>query len=64
MNLAWNELKNNFVKENIKLETNNTITLKTLNALNGDVLSKNDLDEKDYYIKAGYGQRTVDLINE
>jgi hypothetical protein len=49
-------LKNNFIKENIKLETNDAITLKSLNALNGDVLSKDDFKEKDYYIKAGYGQ--------
>ena len=64
MNLAWNELKDNFVKENIKLETNDTLTLRSLDALNGDVLSKKDLEEKDYYIKAGYGQETVDLINQ
>ena len=64
INLAWNELIDNFTGEPIKLATNNEATLKTLQCLNNPVFTKADIDEASYYVKSGYGQKTVDLINQ
>lgn len=70
MNLAWTDLKENIVGEDIVLLTNDgeTIVDKTIQhmlySLNNPVFTKDDMDEANYYIKSGYGQETVSLINE
>ncbi len=64
MNLAWNDLNENILHEKLKLKTDDQIALKMVGQLNGAPFTKNDLDEKSYYIKSGYGQKTVDLINK
>jgi len=64
MNLAWNDLSENIIEEEIKLNTDDKKALETTEKLNNSVFSKNDLDEFSYYIKSGYGQKTVDLINK
>jgi len=63
MNLAWNDLNENILHEKLKLYTKDPVALETTKKLNEAVFSKNDLDEPSYYIKSGYGQKTVDLIN-
>jgi hypothetical protein len=63
MNLAWNDLTENIVHEKIGLVTKDSLALATLNKMNNPVITKNDLDEPSYYIKSGFGQKTVDLIN-
>lgn len=63
MNLAWNELSENIVKEKIELDTRDQAALNTLARLNTPVVSKADIDEASYYVKSGYGQQTVDTIN-
>jgi hypothetical protein len=64
MNLAWNELNSNILHENLQLNTTDKTALKMVNSLNKPVFSKKDLDAKSYYIKSGYGQETVNLINQ
>ncbi len=64
MNLAWTELNENILKEKLRLNTQDEVALQMVEALNNPVFTKNDLDEKSYYIKSGYGQKTVRLINE
>lgn len=63
MNLAWNELNESILHEKLKLKTDDKIALRMEDQLNSAPFTKNDLDEKSYYIKSGYGQKTVDLIN-
>ena len=62
MNLAWNELSEKIIKEKIKLSGNKEVQ-EIVNKFNSSPFSKKDLDEKSYYIKAGYGQKTVEEIN-
>ena len=64
MNLAWTELNENILKEKLRLNTQDEVALHMVEVLNNPVFTKNDLDEKSYYIKSGYGQKTVKLINE
>ncbi len=63
MNLAWNELNENILKEKLRLNTVDSVALEMVEKLNDAPFSKNDLDEESYYVKAGYGQKTVDEIN-
>jgi hypothetical protein len=63
MNLAWTELNENILKEKLRLNTQDEAALHMVEVLNNPVFTKNDLDEKSYYIKSGYGQKTVKLIN-
>jgi len=63
MNLAWNELNENILHEKLKLKTDDKVALEMAEKLNRAPFTKNGLDEKSYYIKSGYGQRTIDLIN-
>ncbi|MEA3295562.1 MAG: hypothetical protein U9Q27_00240, partial [Patescibacteria group bacterium] len=63
MNLAWTELAENIIKEDIQLNTQDKIALEMVSKLNNAPFSKNDLDEESYYVKSGYGQSIVDEIN-
>ncbi len=49
-NLVWNELMDQFVKGNVKFEGGNT---DLVNELNKQLFKKDQLSEKDYYIKVG-----------
>lgn len=64
MNLAWNELKDNIIKEKVKLKSKEKVTLEMVKSLNNSNFTKTDLDSSSYYIKSGFGQKTVDAINE
>ena len=64
MNLAWDELNESVLHEKLKLKTDDKIALKMADRLNSAPFTKKDLDEKSYYIKSGYGQKTIDLINK
>ena len=64
MNLAWNEMKDNIIKEDIKLDTKDNIILAMLDSFNMGVFDKSDMNENSYYIKSGFGQNTVDTINK
>ncbi|MFN0202260.1 MAG: hypothetical protein ACKVTZ_12105 [Bacteroidia bacterium] len=64
MNLAWNELNENVLHEKVKLKTEDSVALKMADKFNNPIFSKKDLDEKSYYVKSGYGQETVNAINQ
>lgn len=63
MNLAWNELSTNIIKEPIDLDTSDPAALATLKKLNTPVFTREDMDSPSYYVKSGYGQETVTAIN-
>lgn len=64
MNLAWNDLIDSITHEKIQLNTDDAKASKTADALNNPVFSKKDIDAESYYIKAGYGQKTLETINK
>jgi hypothetical protein len=63
MNYAWNELRDTIIKEPITLETSDSIALLMADKLNNTPFTKDDMDPASYYVKSGFGQKTVDLIN-
>ena len=64
MNLAWNELNENILHEKLIINTKDKVALQMVEKLNNPIFTKKDLDEKSYYIKSGYGQKTVTAINK
>jgi hypothetical protein len=64
MNLAWNELNENILTEKLKLNSQDKTALEMVEKLNNPRFSKNDLDENSYYIKSGFGQKTITAINQ
>ncbi len=64
MNLAWNELSESILRGKPDLKTDDKIALRMADQFNDAPFTKNDLDEKSYYIRSGCGQKTVDLINQ
>jgi hypothetical protein len=63
MNLTWNELNDNILHEELKLKTEEKLALEMVAQFNNPAFTKNDLDDKSYYVKSGYGQKTVEEIN-
>ena len=63
MNLAWNELGENILYEKLKMNTEDEIALEMVKKFNNEPFSRKDLDEESCYIKSGYGQETVNIIN-
>jgi hypothetical protein len=63
MNLCWNELAENILHGKLMLKSNDAPALKMAERFNHATFSKEDLDEKSYYIKSGFGRGTLDLIN-
>ncbi|MBN1983819.1 MAG: hypothetical protein JW795_19950 [Chitinivibrionales bacterium] len=63
MNLAWHELKDSIIKKPIKVKSRDAAVLKIVSQFNNASFTKNDLDPASYYIKSGFGQQTVELIN-
>lgn len=64
MNLAWNELNENILHEKLKLNTTDEKALEIVDTFNKTIFTKNDLDEASYYVKSGFRQKTVDIINK
>ncbi len=63
LTLAWHELTDNIIKDDIELNTDDKVVTKIVNNYNKSPFTKNALSEADYYIKSGYGQKTVTTIN-
>lgn len=63
MNLAWNEVNENIVHGKLEFKTDDPATLALANIFNSAPFTKEDLDEASYYIKSGFGQKTLDTIN-
>ncbi|MFZ5391926.1 MAG: hypothetical protein ACOZAR_01900 [Patescibacteria group bacterium] len=64
MNLAWNDLNENILHDKLQLGTTNPVAIEMVQKFNEHTFSKNDLDENSYYVKSGYGQETVNKINQ
>jgi hypothetical protein len=63
MNLAWNELNDSIIKGKVQLKTTDPGVIDMVDKFNNSAFSKKGLDEASYYVKAGFGQETVDEIN-
>jgi hypothetical protein len=63
MNLAWNDLCENILGEKLILKSPDEKALLTARKLNTGFFTRNDLDEASFYVKSGFGSRTVALIN-
>ncbi len=64
MNLAWNELAETIIKEPVQLNSQDEKVLSLVAKFNAPAVTTDDLDNKSYYVKSGYGQATVDTINK
>jgi hypothetical protein len=64
MNLAWNELCDDILRGDLHLNTQDNEALGMVEKLNARPFDQADLDVASYYIKAGYGQDTVTVINQ
>jgi hypothetical protein len=64
MNLAWNELSDNILGEDLALATDDKAALEITQKFNNRPFNEEDLSEDSYYVKSGYGQETVELINK
>ncbi len=63
LSLAWHELTDSIVKEDIKVDSDDKLAQKIVDNYNNCPFKKGDLAESSYYIKSGYGQKTVTQIN-
>lgn len=62
--LAVNELNTNILKDKLRLKLGLDIKAqKKLDLFDLSEFTTNDLDSQSYYVKSGYGQKTVDLVN-
>ena len=64
MNLCWNELKEKIVKEDIHLKTEDEAALRISDNFNKTTFTAKDMSPSCYYVKAGYGNQTVQQINQ
>ena len=63
MNLAWHSLNDEVLHEKLRLATADPKALAMVEKLNNADFTTRDLDEPSYYVKSGYGQKTVAAIN-
>jgi hypothetical protein len=65
MNLAWNELVDSFnSRQPLNLSVNNDLGRREAASFNSRPFTTNDLSSDSYYVKSGYGQSTVNQINQ
>jgi hypothetical protein len=65
MNLAWNELVDSFNnRQPLNLSVNNDLGRREAASFNSRPFTTNDLSSDSYYVKSGYGQSTVNQINQ
>ena len=64
MNLCWNELKQKMIKEDIKLKTEDQAALQTAQKFNKTTFTVKDMHPSCWYVKAGFGNKTVNQIND
>ena len=62
--MAWHELTNEIVGEDIEVYSDDENVLEIVKNFNLCPFTKNDLSEEAYYIKAGFGNPTVELIKK
>ena len=64
MNLAWNEMMEKILHGPAKLDVQSAEGKEMLRKFNASKFSGKDLDSKSYYVKSGFGQETVAVINQ
>ena len=64
LSLAWHQLKEEIIQEDICLDTKDENVLKIVENFNHCPFKKSHLSRDCYYIKAGYGNKTINLINQ
>ena len=64
LTLAWHELKNKIIKEDVIVNSENPMIEEIASNFNHSAFKKKDLSEDCYYVKAGYGNATIHKINE
>ena len=63
LSLAWHELTEKIIKQDVKLDSDDKLVQKIVSNYNTCPFKRDDLEESSYYIKSGYGQKTVTQIN-
>lgn len=63
LTLAWKDLRATFIKEDIRIKSNDHDLQKLVENFNKCLFDKSHLSEEAYYIRSGFGQDTVNLIN-
>lgn len=64
LTLAWKELCNNIIKAPIKLQSKDPLAIKIADNFNNSPSSVADLSPECYYVKSGFGNQTIKLINK
>lgn len=59
LTLAWKELTQRIIKEDVKIQSNDPIALDIVHKFNNATVSKADLSPESYYGTAGFGNQTV-----
>lgn len=63
MNLCWTELSQAVLRAPLALHTDDAAALAMAEAFNRPVCTAADLDAPSYYVKAGFGPKTLETIN-
>ncbi|QRN40684.1 MAG: hypothetical protein GKC53_00660 [Neisseriaceae bacterium] len=63
MNLAWTEMSEHVIGAPIQVRSNLQQVQNRVNSYNHPVFTRNDISVDSFYIKSGYGQKTINLIN-
>ena len=65
MQIAWNQLRHKFAKDKpLKFQTEDSKALEIISNFNTSLVKREDISESSIYVKSGYGQQTLDLINK
>lgn len=62
MNLVWQELKENIFHDDVRISIHDQEILSLVQSLNDFSLKDEDLYSQNYYVKAGFGQETIEII--
>ncbi len=65
MQLAWNELREQFASSKpLLLKTEDNHSLQVIKNFNEGSFTRDDINKDSIYVKSGYGQATLNLINQ
>ena len=64
MNLAWTQLEKDIIKEPLDLLAKDDLGKRMVLNFKDTKFTTKDLVEESYYVKSGYGQNTVEVINK
>lgn len=64
LTLAWKNLIDQIIKENIKIQSDKKEALEIVSNFNQSPVNFGILSESSYYAKTGFGNKTVHLINQ